>query len=111
MRISPRFQLLSALLALSLAAACDDPDPAKMVAVDNQTDAPHEVTFGITHFGTVAAHTTSDYMEVGDGTEAVLVDGREVWRDSLGSDNVGGSWTLYLQPFGSQLVVGVALDE
>ncbi|HVK77889.1 MAG TPA: hypothetical protein VM734_31500 [Kofleriaceae bacterium] len=109
----PRLHVLPLLLAVSLGAACTDAadDPPKLVSVANQTSAAHTVTFGATSFGLVPASTMSAYLEVTDGEQAVLVDGREVWRDSLGSDNVGGSWTLYLQSAGGQLIVGVSADD
>ena len=53
----------------------------------------------------------SDYREVSDGDLSILVDGQLVWRDALGSDNVGGSWTVYVQSAGSQLSVGVSSDD
>jgi hypothetical protein len=105
-------RLLPLLATLSIAAACTDgDDPPKLVSVANQTSDAHTVLFGDTRFGSIPASTTSAYMEVDDGTNAVLVDGRQMWRDSLGSDNVGGSWTLYLQSVSGQLIVGVSLDE
>ncbi|MBZ0231308.1 MAG: hypothetical protein K8M05_03085 [Deltaproteobacteria bacterium] len=114
MRNLPRFQLLPLLLATALGgAACtdDDSDPPKLVSVANETGAPHTVTFGATEFGAVPANTISDYLEVDDGTLAVIVDGRRMMETELGSDNVGGSWTLYLQSVGEQLIVGVSIDE
>jgi hypothetical protein len=100
------------MLSLAAVACTDDAaDPPKLVSVANQTGDAHTVAFGDTRFGSVPANTTSAYMEVDDGTQAVLVDGREVWRDSLGSDNVGGSWTLYLQSVSGQLLVGVSIDD
>jgi hypothetical protein len=114
MRTLPRFQLLPLLLATALGgAACtdDDGDPPKLVSVANQTDAAHTVTFGGTAFGSVAADTTTDYLEVDDGTQVLILDGNRVWDTELGSDNVGGSWTLYLQGDGNQISYGVALDQ
>lgn len=114
MRNLPRFHFLPLLLAASLGgAACTDDDsgPPKLVSVANETGAAHTVTFGSTAFGAVPANSTSDYLEVPDGELAIIVDGRERMRTELGSDNVGGSWTLYLQSFGDQLLVGVSLDE
>lgn len=114
MSIVFRCRLLPVLAMLSLAAAActdDGDDPPKLVAVANQTGEAHSVLYGDTRFGSVPANTTTAYMEVDDGTQAVIVDGRQVWRDSLGSDNVGGNWTLYLQEAGGQLLVGVALDD
>jgi len=61
--------------------------------------------------GGAAAGRGPGYLEVDDGEQVVLVDGRRTWNDSLGSDNVGGSWTFYLQSVGEQLIVGVAADE
>ena len=115
MRHLPRFQLLPLLLATALGgAACTDDDdsgPPKLVSVANETGAAHTVTFGSTEFGAVPANTMSDYLEVGDGRLAVIVDGRRMMETELGSDDVGGSWTLYLQDVGDQLLVGVSLDE
>jgi hypothetical protein len=114
MRTHPRFHLLPLLLAASLGgAACTDDDdgPPKLVSVANETTAAHTVSFGSTAFGSVAATSMSDYLEVPDGELAIIVDGRERMRTELGSDNVGGSWTLYLQEFGDQLLVGVSLDQ
>jgi hypothetical protein len=106
---------LSLLLAASFATtACtdsDDNDPPKLVSVANQTGEAHTVEFGSTSFGAVGANTMSDYLEVPDGNLAVIVDGRQVWNDSLGSDNVGGSWTFYLQSVNGQLLVGVSVDD
>ncbi len=81
------------------------------MSVANQTNAAHHVQFGKTDMGMIAAHSMSAYLEVADGTQVILVDGNQVWKDSLGSDNAGGSWTLYLQSAGSQLTVGVSLDN
>lgn len=106
--LSP-FRLLPLLLAVSLGAACTE--PPKLVAVANQTPDAHHVQFGSTDFGVVAAETITEYLEVEDGEKVVLMDGREVFRTELGSDNVGGMWTLYLQGSGDQLGVGVVLDE
>ncbi|CAN5883044.1 hypothetical protein BH11MYX3_BH11MYX3_30580 [soil metagenome] len=113
MRNLSSFRLFPILLALSFGTACTDDsgDPPKLVSVANQTNASHRVQFGNTDMGSIAARATSTYLEVEDGTQAVLVDGHQVWRDSLGSDNVGGSWTLYLQSVGSQLTVGVSADD
>jgi len=106
---------LSGLLVLLLVmGACTDPDdesPPKLVAVANETPADHRVEFGITDYGTVTAGATTGYEVVADGENAVRVDGVEVWRDSLGSDNVGGMWTLFLQDANGQLLVGIALDQ
>lgn len=110
----PRFQILPLLAALALGGtACLDGDggPPKLVSVANQTGAAHTVTFGDTAFGSVPANTMSDYLEVSDGELSVIVDGRQQLRTKLGSDNVGGSWTLYLQSVGDQLLVGVSIDE
>ncbi|HUQ08122.1 MAG TPA: hypothetical protein VM261_36755 [Kofleriaceae bacterium] len=107
----PRFQLLPLLVAVAMGgAACTD-DPAKLVAVQNQTDAAHTVTFGGAAFGSVAANSAADYLEVDNGTQVLILDGARVWSTELGSDNVGGSWTLYLQGDGNQISYGVALDE
>jgi hypothetical protein len=108
----PRFQLLPLLVAVAMgAAACTGDDPAKLVSVANQTDDAHTVTFGGAAFGSVAANTTSDYLEVDNGTQVLILDGARVWSTELGSDNVGGSWTLYLQSGGDQISYGVAIDE
>jgi hypothetical protein len=108
----PRFQVLPLLVAAAMgAAACTGDDPAKLVSVANQTDAAHTVTFGGAAFGSVAANTTSDYLEVDNGTQVLVLDGARVWSTELGSDNVGGSWTLYLQSGGDQISYGVAIDE
>ncbi len=112
MRNLPRLHLLPLLLAVSVGGACTDgDDPPKLVAVANQTTAPHTVTFGGTAFGAVPAGATTGYLEVGDGEQIVFVDGNMVWRDALGSDNVGGTWTFYLQTVGTQLIVGLSADE
>ena len=115
MRNLPRLSLLPLLVATALGgAACtgdDDSGPPKLVSVANETSAAHTVTFGETAFGSVPAGTISEYLEVGDGLKAVIVDGRRMMETELGSDNVGGSWTLYLQSAGGQLLVGVGLDE
>jgi len=115
MRLSSTFRLLPFLLVASLASlgACADSDdgPPKMVSVANETGAVHRVQFGTTDFATVAPAAMSDYREVGDGEQIVRVDGREVARQTLGTDNVGGSWTLHLQAVGAQLLVGVTSDD
>lgn len=114
MRLLPRFHVLPLLIAACLGGACTDPDdesPPKLVAVANETPAAHRVEFGITEYGSVAAGATTGYEVVADGENAVRVDGVEVWRDSLGSDNVGGMWTLFLQDANGQLLVGIALDQ
>lgn len=101
-------------LLLLVVVACTDPDdagPDKLVRVNNETTAAHRVEFGVTDFGNVLASATTEYEIVADGVNIVLVDGVEEWNDTLGSDNVGGMWTLFLQEGGGQLVVGVALDE
>jgi hypothetical protein len=113
MRNHRRFHLLPLVLAASLggAACTDDDGPPKLVSVANETSAAHTVSFGSTSFGSVAATSMSEYLEVPDGELAIIVDGRERMRTELGSDNVGGSWTLYLQEFGDQLLVGVSIDQ
>jgi hypothetical protein len=109
----PRFQVLPLLTALAFggAACTDDDGPPKLVSVANQTSAAHTVTFGDTAFGSVAANTMTDYLEVDAGALSVMVDGTRRLTTELGSDNVGGSWTLYLQSAGDQLLVGVSIDE
>ena len=109
----PRFQVLPFLVATALggAACTDSDDPPKLVSVNNQTDLAHTVSFGATAFGSVPAGTVTGYEEVADGINIVLVDGRERMREELGSDNVGGEWTLYLQGEGDLFAVGVALDD
>ncbi len=110
---------LTAALAAALAAslvACTGDDPPKLVSVDNQTPNPGRVEIGATDFGVVAPGTVTGYLEVGDGEQAVLLDGRVVLTTTLGSDNVGGSWTLYLQWLdlpggGGQTLVGVTADD
>jgi hypothetical protein len=112
MRNLPPFRFLPLLLAVSLGAACtESDDPPKLVSVANQTPEPHRVQFGTSDFGVVAAETVTEYLEVPDGENVVLMDGREVLRTELGSDNVGGSWTLYLQGSGDQIGVGVVIDD
>ena len=111
MRILASLRCLPLLLAIAAAPACTTDDPPKLVAVSNETAAPHHVQFGAVDMGEIAAHTKSTYLEVADGVQAVLVDGQQRWKDTLGSDNVGGMWTLYLQSAGTQLVVGIALDD
>ena len=109
-----RLTLLMFAVTACLGGACTDPDDAtafKQVAVANQTPDAHDVAFGVTDFGNVLPGAMTDYRIVAHGENVVLVDGVEVWRDSLGSDNVAGKWTLLLQGSGGQLAVGVSLDE
>ena len=116
MRLSPSFRFLPLLLVTALGAGCadgDDDGPPKLVSVANQTGAAHRVMIGGTDFGQVPAGSTSDYREVADGELAVIVDGQVRMRETLASDDLGGSWTLYLQSASSNgpLVVGIGADD
>jgi formylmethanofuran dehydrogenase subunit B len=106
-------KLASFVMLASIVGACGaSEDDAKLIAVDNQTEAAHTVLVGDADFGTVSANTTSTSLEVDDGALNVMIDGAFARSLELASDNVGGSWTLVLQddPQGD-LAVGIVADE